>query len=185
MGGGGAVQRMSVVSGVRVWHRQVSYLTGFATFFAIFDITRRVAARTKFASQDVIESWKFGENRTRSLTRHFPRTFHGITLVSGGVVAGLAYEFISRPFDVARNVVQQPRVVHASGHCYAMKAIAQKVYQDGIASFFRDGSGGDSIAKSSGSVSSRRLYVALRTLARVGPWGIGFLVWEAFGPGLS
>jgi hypothetical protein len=24
-----------------------------------------------------------------------------------------------------------------------------------------------------------------KTLARVGPWGIGFLVWEAYGPGLG
>lgn len=25
----------------------------------------------------------------------------------------------------------------------------------------------------------------LRTAGRVGPWGAGFLVWEAYGPGLS
>ena len=144
-----------------------------------------MASRTKFASQDVVEYLEFGGNRSQSVKRHFPRTIHGITLVSGGVVAGFAYELVSRPFDVARRAVQQDRIIHARDHRTAMMAIIQKVRQDGIVTFFRDASGGDNSAKSPGSASSRRLYVALRTLVRVGPWGIGFLVWEAFGPGLS
>jgi len=160
---------------------------GFATFFAIFEITRRLASRAKFASQSVIESWKFefGEGQTASLRRHVPRTVHGITLVSGGVVAGLAYELISRPFDVARKAVKQYRVIHAQSQGSAMVAVMQKVCQDGIVTFFRDASAGDNSAKSPGGASRRRLYHALRTFARVGPWGVGFLMWEAFGPGLS
>lgn len=158
---------------------------GFAAFFAIFEITRRGAFRTRFVLENVIETWRFGGSRRESLKRHFPRIVHGITLVTGGVVAGLAYELISRPFDVARKVVQQDTVLHAQDRGSAVLAITQKVRKDGIAIFFRDAYSGDSSAKSPRSAGSRRLYVALRTLARVGPWGVGFLVWEAFGPGLS
>jgi hypothetical protein len=162
-----------------------SCLAGFAAFFAIFEITRRVASRTKIASQSAIESWKFGESRTQSLKRHLPRTVHGFTLVSGGVVAGLAYEFVSRPFDIARKAVQQDKVMYTKDHGSAMTAIMRKTRQDGIATFFRDPSGGQSTTSSPGNVGSRRLYATLRTLARVGPWGVGFLAWEAFGPGIS
>src|ERR1700676_2700037 len=121
MGGDGAVRRMFVVSRDLICRRHIlkySCLAGFATFFAIFEITRRVASRTKFASQDGIESWgpKFGEIRTRSLRRHVPRAVHGVTLVSGGVVAGLAYELVSRPFDVARQLVRQDKAVYARNH---------------------------------------------------------------------
>jgi hypothetical protein len=170
--------RLNMLSG------KLIILTGFATFFAIFEITRRGASRTKFALQNVIESWKFGGSRTQSVKRHFPRIVHGITLVSGGVIAGLAYEIVSRPFDVARKVVQQDRIAYARGGCSpGMVAVMQKVRQDGFLVFFRDSFGADSSVKSPGSASSRS--AALRTLARVGPWGVGFLVWEGFGPGLS
>jgi len=162
-------------------------LTGFATFFAIFEITRRGASRSKFTLQNVIESRKFGGSRTQSVTHHFPRIVHGIILVSGGVIAGLAYEIVSRPFDVARKVVQQDNIAYGRGRCRStgMVAVVQKVRQDGCLVFFRDSFWADNSVKSPGSAGSRRMYAALRTLARVGPWGIGFLVWEAFGPGLS
>ncbi|KAG1801086.1 uncharacterized protein BJ212DRAFT_1286959 [Suillus subaureus] len=90
--------------------------------------------------------------------RHFPRAIHGITLVAGGASAGLAYEILSRPWD--------------------------KIRGDGIIHFFRDPSivGNENPET---SITRRRIYTGIRTLARVGPWGLGFLVWEAFGPGLS
>jgi hypothetical protein len=135
-------------------------------------------------SQDAIESLEFGESRTQSLKRHIPRTIHGVTLVSGGVVAGLAYEFVSRPFDIARKAVQQDKIIHAKNHGSAMMAIMRKTREDGIANFFRDPCGAESTS-SPGNAGSRRLYATVRTLARVGPWGVGFLVWEAFGPGIS
>lgn len=159
-------------------------MIGFGTFFAVFEITRRMASKTKIASQDAIESWKLADSRTELLKRHFPRTVHGVTLVSGGVVAGLAYEFVSRPFDIARKVVQQDKILHAKDNGSAMMAIIRKIREDGIVSFFRDPSGAESTS-SLGNTGSRRLYATLRTLARVGPWGVGFLVWESFGPGIS
>lgn len=161
-----------------------SCITGFATFFSIFEITRRAASRTKIASQSAIESWNLGESRAQLLKRHFPRTIHGVTLVSGGVVAGLAYELVSRPFDVARKAVLQDKVIHAKDHGCAMMAIMQKTRQEGIVTFFRHPFGAESTS-SSDRFAHRRLHASLRTLARVGPWGVGFLVWEAFGPGIS
>lgn len=186
MDGVGAARRMFVVSHYFIVFLIISLqiTAGFATFFAIFEITRRVASRTKTASQDILESMKFGESRMQSLRRHFPRTIHGLTLVSGGVVAGLSYEIVSRPFDIARRAVQQDKVIHSLSHRSATIAIMHKVKEDGILTFFRNPSAAEN-PTSPGSTGSRQLYTALRTLARVGPWGVGFLVWEAFGPGIA
>lgn len=153
-------------------------------FFSIFEITRRVASKTKLVSQDAFDAWESQDTRIQSLRRHFPRTVHGVTLVSGGVVAGLAYEFVSRPFDVARNIVQQGKALHPTIGGSPGSALIQKARQDGMLIFFRNPSGAEKTT-SPGSAINRRLYIGLRTLARVGPWGVGFLVWEAFGPGLS
>lgn len=159
-------------------------ITGFAAFFSIFEISRRVASRTKIASRDAIESRKYGEGHKQSLMCHLPRTVHGVILVAGGVVAGLAYELLSRPFDIARKAVQQDKVIHPIIHGSTMKAIMRKTREDGIASFFRDPSRAES-KSAPGNAGGRKLYAMLRTLARVGPWGMGFLVWEALGPGIS
>lgn len=163
----------------------VNCIPGFATFFAIFDITRRTANFTKTTSQNALDSFTYGEDsRMQTLRRHFPRTVHGTTLVSGGVIAGLAYEIISRPFDVARKTAQENKLLHGESRDFAMIAIKNKVKQDGFLAFFRNPSLAENVSVS-GNPRKRRLQAAVRTLARVGPWGIGFLVWEAFGPGLS
>ena len=129
-----------------------------------------------------MDTWPPGETRAQSIKRHFPRTVHGLTLVSGGVVAGLAYEILSRPFDAARRAVQLNGMSNTGNREPPMRVVLLKVKQDGLGSFFRDA---DSATASPGSAASRRLYMALRTLARVGPWGVGFLVWEALGPGIT
>ena len=113
------------------------------------------------------------------LRRHLPRTVHGVTLVSGGVIAGLSYELLSRPFDIARRFVQEDRLLPTQKQHSAAIALMNRIKQDGILIFFNGFSSG-SAASTSGSIGNRRLYVMLRTLARVGPWGVGFLVWEAF-----
>ncbi|KAF7984986.1 hypothetical protein HWV62_9954 [Athelia sp. TMB] len=155
---------------------------GFAAFFAIFDVTRRLASSTKEVAQEAMDNWPPGETQAQSIKRHFPRTVHGLTLVSGGVVAGLAYEVLSRPFDAARRAVQLNGTSNPGNMDPPMRVVLLKVKQDGLGSFFRDA---DSATASPGSAASRRLYMALRTLARVGPWGVGFLVWEALGPGIT
>ncbi|KZP23586.1 hypothetical protein FIBSPDRAFT_737135 [Athelia psychrophila] len=155
---------------------------GFAAFFAIFDVTRRLASTTKQAAQEAVDILPLGETRAQSIKRHFPRTVHGITLVSGGVVAGLSYELMSRPFDAARRAVQQHSLGQAGSIEPPMRVLLLKIQEDGLGSFFRDA---DRATASPGSAASRRLYAALRMIARVGPWGVGFLVWEALGPGIS
>jgi hypothetical protein len=121
----------------------------------------------------------------KSLRRHFPRTVHGFVLVSGGVVAGLAYEFLCRPFDVARKTVHLHRISHELKDRSAASVLTRKLQEEGLLFFFRDPSATNDPSGSSVPVTRRRLYAVLRTLGRLGPWGVGFLAWEAFGPGLS
>ena len=74
-------------------------LTGFAVFFAIFEVTRRIAVNAKTA----VEAWLSDEERRGHVVhKNVPRIVHAATLVSGGAGAGLAYELACRPWDVAR-----------------------------------------------------------------------------------
>ncbi|KAI0065485.1 hypothetical protein BV25DRAFT_1850911 [Artomyces pyxidatus] len=158
---------------------------GFSVFFAIFEVTRRVAATFTSASQDLLGSNHPADGRATRIRRHTPRVVHGITLVSGGVVAGLAYEFISRPFDVARRLVYLDRIESATQHTsrhYLVGILARHLRDHGMLSLFRDPAAAIQ-GKPIGPQSRRQM--AFKTLARVGPWGVGFLVWEAFGPGIS
>lgn len=50
--------------------------------------------------------------------------------------------------------------------------------RDGIGVFFRS-------TTSTVTESRTKYHRILRTMGRVGPWGVGFLVWEICGPGLS
>ncbi|KAG6854917.1 hypothetical protein C0991_009740 [Blastosporella zonata] len=77
---------------------------GFAVFFAIFEVTRRVALQVKDVFQKRAQNLDARE--TGGVQRQLPRVMHGLTLVGGGVLAGLAYETASRPWDVARRTVQ-------------------------------------------------------------------------------
>ncbi|KAG1882935.1 hypothetical protein F4604DRAFT_1739634 [Suillus subluteus] len=155
---------------------------GFAAFFMIFEITRRVALASKAAAQGTVQNLSMTPEE-HFFGRHFPRAIHGITLVAGGASAGLAYEILSRPWDVTRRIIQLERTVHPTLK-HSLFVIVQKIRGDGIIHFFRDPStaGNDTPEM---STTRRRIYSGVRTLARVGPWGLGFLVWEAFGPGLS
>jgi hypothetical protein len=115
--------------------------------------------------------------------------FRGInktSRVAGGVLAGLSYEFVARPFDVARKTVQLSKLRAASSldGYPAMVAVLRKVQDDGMSSFFRNPESQRAIRGGSDGIS-RRVSACLRVLARVGPWGVGFLIFEAFGPGLA
>ena len=118
--------------------------------------------------------------------RHLPRLLHGVTLVSGGVIAGLAYELSGRPWDVARRTLYLSRVHSTATHTskrLMITLLLKKVNDDGLLGFFRDPNANDQVRVAHGSYR-QTTYAALRTLGRVGPWGVGFLVWEAFGPGI-
>ncbi|KIK63601.1 hypothetical protein GYMLUDRAFT_83617 [Collybiopsis luxurians FD-317 M1] len=151
-------------------------VTGFAIFFSLFEITRRVALQTREQTANFIRT-RFSTDE--SFVRHTSKTIHGMTLVSGGVLAGLAYEFTGRPWDHARRIFHIHRVNHPTYAHSLWLVIPRRIYKDGILLFFRN----PNSAQVDGNPS--RLTVALRTLGRVGPWGIGFLAWEAFGPGLQ
>ncbi|KAJ2977880.1 hypothetical protein NUW54_g11363 [Trametes sanguinea] len=158
-------------------------ICGFAVFFAIFDVTRRCAIEAKTYAQDLLEHTPTAEKQLGSLRKHTPRIVHATTLVIGGAIAGLAYEIVGRPWDAARKAVHIDRLSPLPNQHSISAIVLRKVHEDGVLSFFRNPAHvhhdpGTSLAK-------RRMNAALRTLGRVGPWGVGFLVWEAFGPGLS
>lgn len=102
-----------------------------------------------------------------------------MVLVSGGAIAGLSYEMVSRPLDLARRAVYLDRV-NVHGHHSVTKTLLHQLKDQGLSSFFKDPS-----AQAKDLAPRPRVYAFLRTLARVGPWGMGFLVWEAVGPGIS
>lgn len=158
-------------------------------FFSIFDLARHATTRVTAFVDEVYATYvptsSPGDRKRVDATRVARAT----TLVSGGVVAGLGYELVSRPWDHARRTVQvyqlaarfapaavKPQKITAIS---AAKHILRKAREDGVISFFRNP---DFVASSNDPTPRhRRLYVALRTLARVGPWGVAFLVWESVG----
>jgi hypothetical protein len=156
-------------------------------FFTIFEVTRQVATELKLFSLGLVQPFRVADaDRPTAIERHLPRVVHGFTLVAGGATAGLAYEVLCRPWDVTRKLAQIERIQSFTTHRprrYLIDSIARKIHDDGLLSFFRDAAG-----KEEGALSSprnQRLLVAARTLGRVGPWGVAFLVWETFGPGIS
>ncbi|OCH86558.1 hypothetical protein OBBRIDRAFT_761133 [Obba rivulosa] len=155
-------------------------ICGFAVFFAIFDLTRRAALEMKTTVQSLVQK---PDTQDSSLRRHAPRIAHASTLVAGGVMAGLAYEVACRPWDAARKAVHIHQVTSSSQKHSIVAILLQRIRQEGVLSYFRNPTHGSH--DTSVTAIRRRVYSAMRTLARVGPWGAGFLVWEAFGPGIS
>ena len=121
------------------------------------------------------------------------RTVHGVTLVTGGVVAGLGYEMVCRPFDNTRRLVylddQHKRADSMASHKpprpetrihVVGRVVLEKLNEDGPASFFRN----PQPTAHASTGPNTWVYAGLRTLTRLGPWGVGFLVWEFMGGGL-
>lgn len=154
-------------------------------FFAIFEVTRRLATELKVLSVGFLQPFTVADGRPTAIQRNIPRTVHGVALVAGGVTAGLTYEIVCRPWDVARRLAHHDRVQSATAHRprHVFNLITCKIRDDGLLSFFRDATSYEE--KSPMSLGRQRLLAVARTLGRVGPWGVGFLVWEAFGPGIS
>lgn len=163
-------------------------MAGFAVFFSIFELTRGSATWVKSTADERIATRKGPDAKS-----HLPRVLHGSTLVCGGVAAGIAYEFVGRPFDIARRSVRSYRATHVPhSHKSSLRkdalviaqALKEKVDREGIYAFFRL-SGDESSVTALSTPWRQRLYASLRILGRVGPWGVGFLIWESLGPGLS
>ena len=133
----------------------------------------------------LVQPFTVADRRPTAIQRNLPRVVHGVALVSGGVTAGLAYEVVCRPWDVARRLAHLDRVQSTTTHGprRLFGLITRKVHEDGLLSFFREATSYEE--KTPMSLGRQRLLAVARTLGRVGPWGVGFLVWEAFGPGIS
>lgn len=93
------------------------------------------------------------------------------------VIAGLAYEYVGRPWDVARRTLSV-EALDQKRHLSIVNILMRKLREEGLISFFRDPYA--TVGQADGP--SGRLYMLFRTMGRVGPWGVGFLVWEAYGP---
>ena len=101
------------------------------------------------------------------------------------VIAGLAYEKLCLPWDVARRTIQLQKFTHIPGERSSTTTLLlRKLREDGLSSFFEE-YGRASLHETSLPPTRRYLYNTMRTLGRAGPWGIGFLVWEVSGYGLS
>jgi len=159
---------------------------GFSGFFTIFEVTRHVAKELKLYTLGLVQPFKVADaSRPTAIERHLPRVVHGFTLVAGGATAGLAYEVICRPWDATRRLAQIEQAQAYAAHRPSRRlidSIACKIHGDGLLSFFRDAAG---TGKEEGAFRNQKLLMAARTLGRVGPWGVAFLVWETFGPGIS
>jgi len=124
------------------------------------------------------------------------------------VVAGVAYEYVGRPFDAVRRewhvytvsratslpVTSSTPTASPSSQVHDNSLLRRRVVpplpmlvkdiyaSGGLRAFFQSPV---SISSAPTTGWQSRIYPVLRTLGRVGPWGVGFLVWEAFGPGIQ
>ncbi|KAF9453269.1 hypothetical protein P691DRAFT_793069 [Macrolepiota fuliginosa MF-IS2] len=154
-------------------------ICAFSAFFAIFEVTRRAGQTTKARSENFISYIDRSEAQPVFVKKHVPRILNSIILVSGGVLAGLAYEIICRPWDRARRLIHLGNLEPSRPQL--LKPIFDAIRADGLVSFFS----GPNYGVPTDTGLRARLTSVTRTLGRVGPWGIGFLVWEMYGPGLS
>ncbi|KAH6918719.1 hypothetical protein BKA70DRAFT_1136913 [Coprinopsis sp. MPI-PUGE-AT-0042] len=143
----------------------------FGAFFAVFEITRQLSSAVASQSSERLE--QYGLTRSKSISK----VLNACTLVTGGVIAGLVYESVSRPFDRVRRIVETHSAEPPHSGTRSMVALVREaIRQEGLGTLYRE-----PVA----SVPSSWLVRCGRTLARVGPWGIGFLVWESYGSGLN
>jgi hypothetical protein len=146
-----------------------------------------VATHSKAISENVAGFIAFKDEKAQAIQRHAPRTIHGFTLVTGGVIAGLGYEMITRPWDAARRAVHLREIVPGEGTRYTrfrvLEAVVGLYKTQGLAGFFRDPSvaampEAEKVSRTAVDRLRQRLWTTARVLGRVGPWGVGFLVWE-------
>lgn len=87
---------------------------------------------------------------------------------------------IGRPWDTFRRAVELKK---ATGSFRSpIVSLVDWSREEGWMSFFRD-----STVSSPGQATPAgigRFYPILRMLGKVGPWGVCFLAWEIWGPGL-
>ncbi|KAF8329791.1 uncharacterized protein EI90DRAFT_3155208 [Cantharellus anzutake] len=167
---------------------------GFGLFFATFDVFRRLALQ---ASTLVDRRHTIDDTNDRNKFSTSARVAQGSVLVLGGALAGIGYEVICRPIDNVRRELHTQQLTRNS---YLKKSSVLRTHYipplilltkhilktQGLRGLFSPPQAFH-VAETSSSVEkslsnpkswSSRLYFVLRTFARVGPWGVGFLVWQ-------
>lgn len=150
-------------------------IVGFAAFFALFDVSRRTA---NSVGRAISPDSPHVEEADRATTlASYSRVVHGTMLVTGGVVAGLVYELIGRPFEVMRTLSRSSLPSEKAFQHSSMLHIAlRRARTRGVLSFFQSAE----VARGSSRAQSW-----LRLLGRVGPWGLAFWIWEVLGLGMD
>ncbi|KAF4614937.1 hypothetical protein D9613_002932 [Agrocybe pediades] len=154
---------------------------GFSAFFTIFELSRRAGSAAKTYTTDLLATMTSISDTDRLIYRRMPAIVNGAVLVTGGVVAGVTYEFVGRPWDWARRTIHIGRVPTPKVQQPPLLVIRQKIHQDGVLSLFQN----PAVSTRPAESSAFRWDRVVRAAGRVGPWGVGFLVWEAYGPGLA
>ncbi|KIM49260.1 hypothetical protein M413DRAFT_101981 [Hebeloma cylindrosporum] len=152
---------------------------GFAAFFSIFELSRRAGSRAKNFTVDKVGTFE-SVQKNGTLWRQLPAFLNGIVLVTGGVIAGLSYEYVCRPWDIARRTIHLKRLELHPDHQSSFNILRGRMHEDGFRYFFQS----DNLPRNPSEARSTYTTI-LRTAGRVGPWGVAFLVWEAFGSGFS
>lgn len=107
------------------------------------------------------------------------RLAHGTILVTGGVLAGLGFEFAARPFDNARRLAWEHRTASHGSTRAVLQEIRSNGAWDTLFATAKDAAASATAGPISGKeLLQRRALMLLRTLGRLGPWGVGFLLWE-------
>ncbi|KAF9532312.1 hypothetical protein CPB83DRAFT_847633 [Crepidotus variabilis] len=145
---------------------------GFAAFFSIFEISRRAGVYAKIMTQ----SWFVQTDTAARVKTQLPAIANGVTLITGGVFAGLAYEYSCRPFEIARRIIYLERLERPDT---AYRILGKRIATEGLGSLFQS----DILPHVHSTGPPSKWAKVYRTIGRVGPWGIGFLVWEAYGSG--
>ncbi|KAF8889761.1 hypothetical protein CPB84DRAFT_1785330 [Gymnopilus junonius] len=145
---------------------------GFAAFFLIFELSRSAASAAKDLSSDLLSPILSKAQNESLIKRQFPAVVNSIVLVTGGVIAGLTYEWVGRPWDVARRTIHLEKLAHPRRKEPSHHVLKRYVMTHGLKSFLKHPGMETTVART-------RWTRVLRTAGRVGPWGVGFLVWEA------
>ncbi|CAE6495417.1 unnamed protein product, partial [Rhizoctonia solani] len=194
------VADMSMTRGWEGWRWSCAKDTlGFALFFATFDMSRHIATRVSH----VLAPTEAKDHSSWKPFSGINRVAQSLVLVGGGVVGGIGHELTARPFDAARRILhihnthtraesaKQFKSHHSdpssgpphrqsrqSSTTTSINVLKRTIREEGLLYFFRSTTPTSFDSRSS---PYQRLQTALRTLGRVGPWGIAFVVWEATG----
>ncbi|KAJ2931447.1 hypothetical protein H1R20_g5672, partial [Candolleomyces eurysporus] len=180
-------QDLQDIRELRAWFRDVGEMAGrgwdgwrwglakdvsFSAFFAIFEITRRASSSLKNSAQDLCNRSSIDRNKLASV----PKIVNAVTLVGGGVLAGLVYEAVCQPWDRIRRIIYLHRFDNPHVSQSIPAVLTQAIREEGLLTLVRD-----PLAHSVPPVHPQPTSIppwvsnVAKTLARVGPWGIGFL----------